>query len=408
MGTMTSQITSLTLVYSTVYSSADQRKHQSSAPLAFVRGIHRGPVNSPHKWPVTRQMFPFDDVIMVRQKETLGALHDWPLVVVTGDSRTRGPTMRKNVPIPCKDIRKSRLCNVWTSTASPIYFTTPAQREVLILPGWFFTRESEKYFTYQTNFLNYFVPRWCLWLWYHTGHITQYTSVKVWVDILVISGLFWKRSPSVWGPVLAFGSLPPVWDFIITNAFYSERLWSQTVIYLEMATLSFDRCLLNRLFRRRSKITSKLRVNVHCAGNSPVTGEFPAQMASNAENVSIWWRHHEVNCIGYVSVLSTISIAKRQPKNIFINGVILILNEFPLNAVLYFDNFALFEIIPRFAFGKTWSIPLNPQMIIVLYQQNEAKNIKVCIFMEYTVHPSQAKKMWWNLIYEERWQPWLK
>ena len=48
----------------TVYSDADQSKHQSSALLAFVRGIHRWPVNSPHKRPVTRKMFPFDDVIM--------------------------------------------------------------------------------------------------------------------------------------------------------------------------------------------------------------------------------------------------------------------------------------------------------------------------------------------------------
>ena len=64
MGTIASQITSLTIVYSTVYSDADQRKHQSSASLAFVWGIHRGPVNSPHKGPVTRKMFPFDDVIM--------------------------------------------------------------------------------------------------------------------------------------------------------------------------------------------------------------------------------------------------------------------------------------------------------------------------------------------------------
>ena len=64
MGTIASKITSLAIVYSIVYSSADQRKHQSSASLAFVRGIHRGPVNSPHKWPVTRKMFPFDDVIM--------------------------------------------------------------------------------------------------------------------------------------------------------------------------------------------------------------------------------------------------------------------------------------------------------------------------------------------------------
>ena len=51
-------------------------------------------------------------------------------------------------------------------------------------------------------------------------------------------------------------------------------------------------CLFNCLFRRRSKKTSKLRVTGICAGNSPVTGEFPAQRASNAENVSIWWRHH--------------------------------------------------------------------------------------------------------------------
>ena len=64
MGATASQIISLTIVYSTVYSYADQRKNQSSASLTFVRGIHRGPVNSPHKWPVTRKMFPFDDVIM--------------------------------------------------------------------------------------------------------------------------------------------------------------------------------------------------------------------------------------------------------------------------------------------------------------------------------------------------------
>ena len=59
MGAIASQITSHTIVYSNVYSDADQRKHQSSASLAFVRGIHRWPVNSPHKWPVTRKRFPF-------------------------------------------------------------------------------------------------------------------------------------------------------------------------------------------------------------------------------------------------------------------------------------------------------------------------------------------------------------
>ena len=65
MSAMESQITSLTIVYSAVSSVADQRKHQSSVSLAFVWGIHRWPVNSPHKGPVTRKMFPFDDVIMI-------------------------------------------------------------------------------------------------------------------------------------------------------------------------------------------------------------------------------------------------------------------------------------------------------------------------------------------------------
>ena len=64
MSTMASQITSLTIVYSTVYSGANQREYQSSVSLAFVRGIHQWPVNSSHKGPVTWKMFPFDDVIM--------------------------------------------------------------------------------------------------------------------------------------------------------------------------------------------------------------------------------------------------------------------------------------------------------------------------------------------------------
>ena len=77
MGTVASQITNLTIVYSTVYSGADQRKHQSSASLAFVRWIHRWPVNSPHKWPVTRKKFPFDDVIVLWQcSRCLNSLHN--------------------------------------------------------------------------------------------------------------------------------------------------------------------------------------------------------------------------------------------------------------------------------------------------------------------------------------------
>ena len=79
MGAMASQITSLTIFYSTVYSGAYQRKLQSSASPAFVRGIHRRLVSSPHKWPVTRKMFPFDDVIM-QQRLLLG---DWDVCWLT-------------------------------------------------------------------------------------------------------------------------------------------------------------------------------------------------------------------------------------------------------------------------------------------------------------------------------------
>ena len=68
MGAMASEITSLTIVYSTVHSDADQSKHQSSASLAFVRGIHRSP-------PVTRKMFPFDDVIMTHSPKNLAISH---------------------------------------------------------------------------------------------------------------------------------------------------------------------------------------------------------------------------------------------------------------------------------------------------------------------------------------------
>ena len=64
MGAMASQITSLSIVYSTVYSRRTSKEHQSSASLAVVRGIHSWPVNSPHKGPVTRKVFPFDDVII--------------------------------------------------------------------------------------------------------------------------------------------------------------------------------------------------------------------------------------------------------------------------------------------------------------------------------------------------------
>ena len=74
MGAIASQFTSHAIVYSTVYSGENQRKHQSSASLALERGIHRELVNSPHKLPVTRKMFPFDDVIVLSWLDELSIL----------------------------------------------------------------------------------------------------------------------------------------------------------------------------------------------------------------------------------------------------------------------------------------------------------------------------------------------
>ena len=85
MSSMPSQITSITIVYSNVYSGTDKKNHQSSAALAFafVRGIHRWPVNSPHKGPVTRKIFPFGDVIMSQTR-----LHPSLLFIPTSFCKT--------------------------------------------------------------------------------------------------------------------------------------------------------------------------------------------------------------------------------------------------------------------------------------------------------------------------------
>ena len=95
--------------------------------------------------------------------------------------------------------------------------------------------------------------------------------------------------------------------YIVTH--YTIMFQNELVITYENATFSLQwrrnerdsvsnhqphDCILNRLFRRRSKKTSKLRVTGLLAGNSPGTGEFPAKMASSAENISIWWRHHVI------------------------------------------------------------------------------------------------------------------
>ena len=110
MGAMVSQITSLTIVYSTVYSGVDQRKHQSSTLLAFVRGIHRWPVSSPHKVSVTRNMFPFNDVIMsVGWAEPVALLYGtWDLLMFMYVCQVRTLDLGDSTPTQNNHSRNSR------------------------------------------------------------------------------------------------------------------------------------------------------------------------------------------------------------------------------------------------------------------------------------------------------------
>ena len=106
---------------------------------------------------------------------------------------------------------------------------------------------------------------------------------------------------------LTYKTLRAIMSFVYllwwwSNSCRTDRRWSFPITLLwrhngrgSVSTHQTHDCLLNRLFRRRTKKTSKLRVTGLCAGNSTGTGEFPAQMASNADNVSIWWRHHDQN-----------------------------------------------------------------------------------------------------------------
>ena len=137
MGAIASQITSLAIVYSTVYSDADQRKFQSSASLAFVWGIHRGPVNSPHKWPVTRKMFPFDDVIMgpcqgddrdhafkttwckIHLNVTLSETNCWKSSVMQPIRTVSNMPLTcsfSNFPFSCIKIFEAWLCMLWITS----------------------------------------------------------------------------------------------------------------------------------------------------------------------------------------------------------------------------------------------------------------------------------------------------
>ena len=184
MGAMASQITSLTIVYSTVYSGADQRKHQSPASLAFVRGIHRWPVNSPHKGPVTRKMYPSDDVIMIMG---IPMLERWHIFIETGPW-SRRPTRRKQTTAtmlsrrlhrlktaPSGEVRNQRFCP-WDAQhgSTKLISHLPGETIILcvLLTGSKITfAKTKKYFWYPGVFNE---------VWYNIQHYgSRITSVKL-------------------------------------------------------------------------------------------------------------------------------------------------------------------------------------------------------------------------------------
>ena len=131
MGAVASQISSLTIVYSTAYSDADERKHQSSASLAIARGIHRGPVNSPHKWPVTRKMFPFDDVII----STLSrARMKWSIFCIFP---INFPYIWK-VAVSNSNLPNSVKCNEWCFRCFQMNASSPLSSKYLFINIWFY------------------------------------------------------------------------------------------------------------------------------------------------------------------------------------------------------------------------------------------------------------------------------
>ena len=137
-----------------------------------------------------------------------------------------------------------------------------------------------------------------IWIWYKTYNINKTNTRNVFKGEI-------NNDCSVSTPTPSLTHLPLVPQICISES-GQQCFRYRLVAYSSPSPLQWchnehdgisnhqpHHCLLNRLFRRRSKKTSKLHVTGLCAGNSPKTSEFPAQRASNAEKVSIWWRHHD-------------------------------------------------------------------------------------------------------------------
>ena len=226
MSAMASGITDVSVVCSPICSREDQRKHQSSASLAFIRGIHRWPVDSLYKWPPMRSCF---------HLMTLSWFSETAKLVLRWFSIFSSPNLFYEMISDFAESVKQLLMKF-------------QMRQIDVLPG-----------TYH-SIIN---PVTC-WI---ISNVHQYVFFIVyfsrhWIGVYVVK---MHAHP-------------------IPKSHYNEVIMG--AMTSQIASLTDD-CLLNRLFRRRSKKTPKLPVTGLCEGNSPV-----AQRDSNAENVSIWWRHH--------------------------------------------------------------------------------------------------------------------
>ena len=198
MGPMASQITSLTIVYSTVYSGSDQRKRQRSASLAFVRGFHQWPVNSPHKGPVTQKMFPFDDVIMLHP-------YIWERVVLSIPIHqpSTPPTPTALVPVKFLEMQRGKL------QVSPKHKETQAMSIYLgiyrIALFWIQFRQM------------YLVERICI-------------CICIWIDVFVFVFVFESKLKKIF--VFVFGKSKFLYLYLYL--YLIKRIWPQPCALLNI------------------------------------------------------------------------------------------------------------------------------------------------------------------------------
>ena len=269
MSTMASQITSITIVYSTVYSGADQtKKHQSLASLAFVWGIHRWPMNSPRKRPVMRKMFPFDDVIMrthLGHYSPCGTLY-WRCLQTDNIAASSDPPRPPHTDLEQTERYTLRPINLFKR----IFFNENILISIKISLKFVLLAEV----TSATRFC-------CPMITSSHGNSSRVTDPLIRKS--QVSGEFPSQRANIAEFYIVFDislnkqlnkQLPVIWNAIMLICCHCNTMFhcSYIIIHVEV-TLSHvvgtcDR--VNRWFRCRSKNSSKLRVTGLCEGNPPV------------------------------------------------------------------------------------------------------------------------------------------